>query len=65
MFFMCSLMNNISHGTTNEMYTDTVVLISQLEVMFVLIINCYWTSGNSFLWYSLIAYIDYSQKGQK
>jgi hypothetical protein len=39
MFFMYSLMNNISHGTTNEMYTDTVVLISQLEVIFVLIIN--------------------------
>lgn len=39
MFFMYSLMNNISHGTTNEMYTDTVVLISQLEVTFVLMIN--------------------------
>jgi hypothetical protein len=39
MFFMYSLKNDIFHGTTNEMYTDTVVLISQLEVMFVLIIN--------------------------
>lgn len=36
---MCYLMNYISHGSTNKMYTDTVVLISQLEVTSVLICN--------------------------
>lgn len=36
---MCYLMNNIYHGSTNKMYTDTVVLISQLEVTSVLICN--------------------------
>lgn len=36
---MFHLKNNISHGSTNKMYTDTVVLISQLEVTSVLICN--------------------------
>jgi len=33
-FTVCNLMNNITHGTTNYMHTDTVVSISQPDVTF-------------------------------
>ena len=66
-FTMFHLKNNISHGSTNKMYTDTVVLISQLEVTSVLICNSVLITehlATAFYGTLKITYLYYTQKGQ-
>jgi len=64
---MFHLKSNISHGSTNKMYTDTVVLISQLEVTSVLICNSVLITehlATAFYGTLKITYLYYTQKGQ-